>query len=134
MPTTQTLFLGVSLFLLLSCQNDSAHETLAKQTKDATEMPEKQNNDVNVAKQLTLNGHIRYQKMEGGFFGFIDSKGKKYTLIDLPKAHLLDGLALEIKGEIEKDYATTTQFGEVFRVQESTVLGKNAKISKPTEL
>lgn len=134
MPITQSLILGVSLFLLLSCQNESAQETLAKQTKDIAQMADKQSNDVSVVKQLTLTGHMRYQKMEGGFFGFIDNKGNKYTLIDLPKAHLLDGLALEIKGEIEKDYATTTQFGEVFRVQESAVLGKTPKPSKPTEL
>ena len=104
-----TLILGFVLSAI-ACSN-------AENTQN--EKPHKENtplvmtDDQKQPQTLELIGHIRYQNLEGGFFGFIDQKGNKYTLRKLPKEHLIDGLKLKISAEIMSDMVTTTQFGEL---------------------
>ncbi|MDT0593997.1 hypothetical protein [Glaciecola petra] len=126
MPYQQILILIMCTFFLYACQSSIPdQEPNMTVVEDNNEKPQK---------TLTLVGYIRYQNIEGGFFGFIDSKGEAFTLINLPKAHLVDGLMLEIKGNIIKDYATTTQFGSVLNVSQSTVLGKDQSPPSAKEL
>ena len=67
-------------------------------------------------------GTIVYKTFEGGFFAFISTDNKRYTLRHLPKAYRLDGLIVEITGSVNKDIITTTQFGDLLEVDAVKVL------------
>ena len=67
-------------------------------------------------------GTIVYKTFEGGFFAFISTDNKRYTLRHLPKAYRLDGLIVEITGSVNKDIITTTQFGDLLEVDTVKVL------------
>lgn len=127
----------ISTLFLYSCQYQTSNQVeKSPSVKEETEVSSQQGKNTNTAsdKVVTLQGHIRYQKMEGGFFGFIDNSGNKYTLINLPKSQLIDGLKIEIKGKIVDEYATTAQFGRVFKVSQATVLGQDDKTPYTTQL
>lgn len=131
------LILIISTLFLHACHYQTSHQDeKSPSIEEKTDVFSHQgkNNKTPSDKVVTLQGHIRYQKMEGGFFGFIDKDGNKYTLINLPKSQLIDGLKIEIKGKIVEEYATTAQFGEVFKVSQATVLGQDDKTPNTTQL
>ena len=67
-------------------------------------------------------GTIVYKTFEGGFFAFISTDNKRYTLRHLPESYRLDGLIVEITGSVNKDIITTTQFGDLLEVDAVKVL------------
>lgn len=77
------------------------------------------------SKLLTLKGQILFQEFEGGFFGFIDENGNKYTPIGMDKKHLRHGLVIEISGRVISDMITTTQFGEVIKVESVSIIDES---------
>ena len=74
---------------------------------------------------IKLKGQILFQEMEGGFFGFIDENGKKYTPVGIQKDHLRHGLVIELTGELMPNMITITQFGEVVKVHSVVVLDES---------
>jgi hypothetical protein len=79
---------------------------------------------------LVLEGQILFQQLEGGFFGFIDESGNKYTPIGMDKADLRHGLVIQLTGKLLPDMITTTQFGQVIKV-ESVMILDESKAQKP---
>jgi hypothetical protein len=71
---------------------------------------------------LILEGQVLFQQMEGGFFGFIDKSGNKYTPIGMLKANLRHGLVVRLTGEILPNIITITQFGQVIKVESVVVI------------
>ena len=67
-------------------------------------------------------GTIVYKTFEGGFFAFISTDNKRYTLRHLSKEYRLDGLVVEITGRVNSDIITTTQFGDLLEVDTVKVL------------
>lgn len=65
---------------------------------------------------IKLKGKIEYKHFEGGFYAFIDSKGSKYTPINLDKSFKKDGLKVHIVAQRNLDIYTTTQFGEAIKI------------------
>jgi hypothetical protein len=63
--------------------------------------------------------------MEGGFFGFIDEDGNKYTPIGMNKADLRHGLVIQLSGKLLPNMLTTTQFGEVIKVESVVILDES---------
>ena len=57
---------------------------------------------------LVLEGQVLFQQMEGGFFGFIDENGNKYTPVGMDKANLRHGLVIRLTGQILPNIITTT--------------------------
>ena len=50
---------------------------------------------------MNITGHIRYQDLEGGFWGILGDDGSKYLPVDgLPESFKKEGLAVEVKVEI----------------------------------
>ncbi|PKH99946.1 hypothetical protein [Glaciecola sp. 33A] len=74
------------------------------------------------AELLVLKGQVLFQQMEGGFFGFIDENGNKYTPIGMSKADLRHGLVIQLSGKLLPNMLTTTQFGEVIKVESVVIL------------
>jgi hypothetical protein len=79
---------------------------------------------------LVLQGQILFQQMEGGFFGFIDESDNKYTPIGMDKANLRHGLVIQLTGKLLPNMITTTQFGQVIKV-ESVVIIDESKAQEP---
>lgn len=77
------------------------------------------------SKLLTLKGQILFQEFEGGFFGFIDENGNKYTPIGMDKKYLRHGLVIELSGRILPDMITTTQFGESIKVESVSIIDES---------
>jgi hypothetical protein len=71
---------------------------------------------------MQITGTITYKDFEGGFYGFVSKDGKNYTLNNLAKEHRKNGLVVEIKAEAIEDMATTTQFGQLLRVHDITII------------
>lgn len=80
------------------------------------------------SQQMTLTGQILFQKMEGGFYGFIANNGDKYTPSGLNNEYRKNGLIVELKVELMPDLITTTQFGKSVKVLEIKVLD-SSKVS-----
>lgn len=74
------------------------------------------------AASAVYTGTIVYKTFEGGFFAFISTDNKRYTLRHLPESYRLDGLIVEITGSVNKDIITTTQFGDLLEVDTVKVL------------
>ncbi|NVK56476.1 MAG: hypothetical protein HWE26_12755 [Alteromonadaceae bacterium] len=96
---------------------------------DAAEQPTMttpQENDTAQQEQATVQQHFRgtivYKTIEGGFFALITTDNQRYTLRRLPAEFRLDGLEVEIKGSINHDMMTFTQFGELLDVKSVTVV------------
>jgi hypothetical protein len=71
-----------------------------------------------VNKQLvSKDGTIVYQDLEGGFYSFIANDGSKYTPMNLASEHKKDGLNVSIEGSIVTGMMTTTQFGELLKIE-----------------
>lgn len=72
--------------------------------------------DSKQGKFMQLTGTIRYQDLEGGFYGFISNTGQRFTLNNLAKEYWLDGLVIQIEAKPVEGMATTTQFGPLLKV------------------
>jgi len=79
---------------------------------------------------LVLKGQILFQEMEGGFFGFINEDGTKYTPVGMDKANLRHGLVIQLTGRLLPEMITITQFGQVIKV-ESVVIIDESKAQEP---
>ncbi|MFC3120612.1 hypothetical protein [Agaribacter flavus] len=120
------------ILLLFSCENrlDST-ETQAQQSRTSSaieNLPDKNSNDI-----LSLKGTIQYQHFEGGFYGFVDSKGNKYTPMNLQEAYRRDGIRVRIQARELTQIATTTQFGipiEVLAIEEIESKSKRQPVSR----
>ena len=138
---TSIVFLSI---LLSACSEDKPETNkTVNESKDEFEFGHKKDqatqlnvlddmHDSNAKKSasITIKGQVMFQEIEGGFFGFIDEKGKKYTPIGMNKKYLRHGLIVELTGTLLPNVMTTTQFGEVIKVK-SVVIIDDTKASKP---
>lgn len=74
---------------------------------------------------LVLEGQVLFQQIEGGFFSFIDEDGNKYTPVGMEKSNLRHGLIIQLTGELLPDMITTTQFGQVIKVQSVKIIDES---------
>jgi hypothetical protein len=130
---TLTIVALVSMLSLSACTTDvqdNAEDSVKRSIKEATNT---ENMDKPKLKEsmMTLRGTIVYQNFEGGFFSFIADDGSQYTPQTLAPEHRRDGLVVQITGEIVTDMMTTTQFGQLLKVHNLTVL--DASKTLPSE-
>jgi hypothetical protein len=94
-------------------------------TKDLKLSQDMQEKSLDTRELLVLEGQVLFQQMEGGFFGFIDENGNKYTPVGMDKANLRHGLVIRLTGQILPNIITTTQFGQVIKVENSIVIDES---------
>jgi hypothetical protein len=117
-------------------KTDKVENIDAVNTQKQAKVPElKMVNDMQevdsaASNEITLKGQVLFQEMEGGFFGFIDDKGKKYTPVGMNKDYLRHGLVIELSGTLLPNMITITQFGEVIKVSKVVILDES-KALKP---
>ncbi|MFT7258395.1 MAG: hypothetical protein ACI9MS_000240 [Glaciecola sp.] len=114
----------------LSTTDQQESTTDINATKDLKLSDDMQKISSDIPELLVLEGHVLFQQMEGGFFGFIDKSGNKYTPIGMDKANLRHGLVIQLTGKILPNMITTTQFGQVIKV-ESVVIIDESKAMEP---
>ncbi|MBP1929803.1 putative small secreted protein [Methanolinea mesophila] len=56
-------------------------------------------------------GNVVFNDLEGGFYGIVASDGTKYYPLNLPEDLRHNGLPVTFTGTVEKDVATTVQWG-----------------------
>ncbi|WP_412972890.1 hypothetical protein [Glaciecola sp. MF2-115] len=117
-------------------KSDTQQQVKVSELKIVNDM--KEVNDVNEtgpkeSEEITLKGQVLFQEMEGGFFGFIDENGKKYTPMGMNKEYLRHGLVIELTGTPLPNMMTITQFGEVIKVSNVVILdeSKALKAGRP---
>nr|WP_297349837.1 hypothetical protein [uncultured Glaciecola sp.] len=110
--------------------NQQESTAVINATKDLKLSNNMQKTSQDTSELLVLEGQILYQQMEGGFFGFIDESGNKYTPIGMDKANLRHGLVLQLTGMLLPNMITTTQFGQVIKV-ESVMILDESKAQEP---
>jgi len=116
-------------------QNNQSESTASAKGK-ATELGlsnDMQEFSSDKSKLLTLKGQVLFQEFEGGFFSFIDENGNKYTPMGMDKKYLRHGLVIELSGRVLPDMITTTQFGEVIKVESVSVIDESnaAEMGRP---
>lgn len=117
METFRALLLTIAMAYGLTACADS------KETSPVKQDPVSQDHKPATSATSTVyTGTIVYKTFEGGFFAFISTDNKRYTLRHLPESYRLDGLIVEITGSVNKDIITTTQFGDLLEVDTVKVL------------
>jgi hypothetical protein len=117
MGTFRALILTIAMICGLTACADS------KESSPVNQDPVSQDNKPAASPASAVyTGTIVYKTFEGGFFAFISTDNKRYTLRHLPRAYRLDGLIVEITGSVNKDIITTTQFGDLLEVDAVKVL------------
>jgi hypothetical protein len=125
---TPLFLLTVALY---GCSNENANKAINAPEDKAIEL--KISNDMqtvspNTPESLILKGQVLFQQMEGGFFGFIDENGNKYTPTGMKKANLRHGLVIQLTGKLLPNMITTTQFGEVIKVESVVILDESTAL------
>ena len=128
-PTGFLIALSLCFFTIACTEQSNMKESTATNHESAIEKKEGSDlslkNDLNENQKtanMTIQGTLVFQEMEGGFMGFIANDGKKYTPIGISKEHMRDGLIIEISGELKPNMITITQFGEVIKVNSVRVI------------
>ena len=132
----KSLLIAITSVLILGACQQNGEPTKKEQqqaplaTTSANVNTDKINNANAVEKEkiMTLTGTVAYQNMEGGFYGFIDNKGNKYTPMNLSAEHRKNGLVIQISAKEVVGMMTTTQFGKLIEVTNIKVLD-DSKIS-----
>ena len=65
---------------------------------------------------IQIDGTIQYMELEGGFWS-IESQDEIYIPRNLPERFQKEGLAVSVRGKIEKDVATIYMAGPVITIQ-----------------
>ncbi|WP_115719011.1 hypothetical protein [Gallaecimonas mangrovi] len=74
------------------------------------------------AKQEQFVGEVVFLPMEGGFYGIVDAKGRKWLPLGLDKSFKRPGLKVEVQGSAATDVMTTQQWGTPFHITDIKVL------------
>ena len=140
-PTAVLIALSLCFFTSACTEQSTMKESTATNQESATEKKEiselSLKNDLNENQKtanMTIQGTLVFQEMEGGFMGFIANDGKKYTPMGIPKEHMRDGLVLEINGELKPNMITITQFGEVIKVNSVRVIDDSKATSTDKDI
>lgn len=104
---------------------DKVENTPEDKVIERTLSNDMQKTSSDTAELLVLKGQVLFQQMEGGFYGFIDEDGNKYTPIGMKKADLRHGLIIQLSGKLLPNMLTTTQFGEVIKVESVVILDES---------
>ncbi|MBT1451018.1 hypothetical protein KJ365_09020 [Glaciecola sp. XM2] len=119
-------FFLFSLMLLTGCGSEQSQAQDSQQASDsisptsAAQVHEEHKD----ASQMTLRGQIMYLDFEGGFYGFVSEDGKNYTLQGLAPEYQKHGMTVEMQASLVTGMMTTTQFGDLLKVHNITVLAQ----------
>ena len=94
--------------LLTACNANfsSAHSAQPVTSK----MPDENASNVS-EQQFSATGTVRFQQLEGGFWGIVGDDGTRYDPMDLPPKFQKDGLRVRFDAVPETDMMSTRMWG-----------------------
>lgn len=78
-----------------------------------------------------FTGTVRWQTIEGGFWGLVADDGHQYEPINLPRSLQRDGLRVRVRAKIRSDMASIRMFGEIIEILEIAPLGAQRPTPQP---
>ncbi len=64
---------------------------------------------------MKIKGTVQYQDFEGGFWGIVDQKGKKWLPVNMPEQLKVDQAKVEITAK-ESDVMTSMSWGSPIEI------------------
>lgn len=125
MKKVQKILLSISLALAVSgCSSETEKTTKSQAPVVKLDLDSKAAIKKEKPNMVTLRGTVRYKNLEGGFWGFDGSDGKKYMPQGISKDLLVDGMVVEVTGIIEdtNEVMTLQQYGKTLKVKESIMI------------
>ena len=111
MKTTQLATFIFSVLMMSVCAAQSNLHTSHKAGLPA--MNESNNNAPN---QISSTGTVRFQEIEGGFWGIVADDGQKFDPMNLDPKFQKDGLRVSFKAIPETDMMSTHMWGTLIKL------------------
>src|SRR5689334_3160841 len=119
-------FLIVTMILLTM-----AGSALAGDTDISSKASKSADVDARPNDEVKISGTIKYNKIEGGFWGFVGDDGRNYEP-NIPEKYRREGLRVILHGKIRNDAVSFTMTGPVIEVNSIEVIKdlRNFKLLK----
>ena len=106
--------------LLTACNANfsSAHSAQPVTSK----MPDENASNVS-EQQFSATGTVRFQQLEGGFWGIIADDGRKFDPMGLDAKFQKDGLRVRFEATPDPDRMSTHMWGTIVRITRMEALG-----------
>lgn len=113
MKFTSLAIVIISTFIMSACVAQT--NQIATPQTDATAMnePSPSTADPN---QISTTGTVRFQEMEGGFWGIVADDGGKYDPLKLDEKFQKEGLRVRFKAIPDPDIMSTHMWGKIVKL------------------
>lgn len=108
--TTLTVIL-ISVFLISACAAQTNQHSSTK-----TELPAMNESNNSAPNQISTTGTVRFQEMEGGFWGIVADDGQKFDPMGLDPKFQKDGLRVRFEASPETDMMSTHMWGTLIKL------------------
>ena len=120
------LFVPLALLLVTACAaSPNAVEPIKQAAPAALEKPAMTEPAASTASPARINttGTVRFQEMEGGFWGIIADDGRKFDPMGLDAKFQKDGLRVRFEATPDPDRMSTHMWGTIVRITRMEALG-----------
>jgi len=80
---------------------------------------------------ISFTGQVKWQDIEGGFYGIITHDGTKYLPLNLPESYNTDGVTVYVVGTIPTDVMTIQMWGEPIKITSINPVNENNPFIQP---
>jgi hypothetical protein len=81
--------------------------------------------------EISFIGQVKWQDIEGGFYGIITFDGTKYLPLNLPESYKVDGVTVDIIGTVPTDVMTIQMWGESIKIKSISPVNENNPFIQP---
>ncbi len=113
MKPTHLLIALIYITALTACAAKPEQAALTKPETAAMTEPQ---NLKSTPSSISTSGTVRFQEMEGGFWGIIADDGRKFDPMGLDKKFQKDGLRVRFDAEPDTDRMSTHMWGTIITV------------------
>ena len=120
------LFVPLALLLVTACAaSPNAVEPIKQAAPAALEKPAMTEPAASTTSPARINttGTVRFQDMEGGFWGIIADDGRKFDPMGLDAKFQKDGLRVRFEAAPDPDRMSTHMWGTIVRITRMEALG-----------
>ncbi len=119
MKITKFAILILSVLMMSACAAQSDHVAKIKTETSAMTEPTQ---PVVSENTISATGTVRYQDLEGGFWGIIGDDGAKYDPMELGSQFQKEGLRVSFKATPETDMMSTHMWGTIINLTHIEVI------------
>ena len=114
-----------TIFLFAGCQSQSPEKVSSNSTSSSASASSANNHTQTKEKVTAMQwqqAHVKYIRLEGGFYGLVTREGRKLLPLNLDKKYRQEGAVVKVKGVINRNVMTFHQWGEPFKITELTLI------------